>query len=184
MLLLLITILLIPALVDDDAGTAQLAPAGGFPTGSAPAGTPPPLTGTPREQADRLFDRIMTAAAGGDTIEARRFTPMAISAYGMASPLDADGLYHLAAVHLVAGDPASARATAEQILARNANHLLGLAVAGEAALQGGDSAAAGDYYARLLAAYDEEAARGLPEYEAHARSLPEFRAAAQRITDG
>lgn len=186
-LLLLIAILLVPALIDDDAGTAQLPSAGTFrggAAGTAPAGAPPPLTGTPREQADRLFDRIMSAAAAGDTTEARRFTPMAIGAYAMAAPLDADGLYHLAAVHLVAGDPASARATAEQILARNENHLLGLAVAGEAAAQAGDSAASRDYYERLLAAYDQEIARGLPEYEAHSRSLPGFRAAAQRIADG
>ena len=183
-LLLLIAILLVPALVEDDSGTAQIPPAGTFPAAGAPAGTPPPLTGTPREQADRLFDRIMTAASAGETAAARQFTPMAIAAYGMAAPLDADGLYHLAAVHLVAGDPASARMTAEQILASDQNHLLGLAVAGQAAARAGDSAAARDYYTRLLAAYDTEVARGLPEYEAHSRSLPEFRSAAQRITDG
>lgn len=184
-LLLLIAILLVPAFVEDDSGTAQIPTAGTFPTaGGAPAGTPPPLTGTPREQADRLFDRIMTAAAAGDTAGARQFTPMAIAAYGMAAPLDADGLYHLAAVHLVAGDPARARMTAEQILASDERHLLALAVAGQAAVQAGDSAAARDYYARLLAAYDAEVARGLPEYEAHSRSLPEFRSAAQRITGG
>lgn len=184
-LLLLIVILVVPALLDDDTRNAQNPAAGSFPgAGTAPAGTPPPLTGTPREQADRLFDRIMTAASAGDTSEARRFTPMAIDAYDMAAPLDADGLYHLAAVHLVAGDPANARATAERLLDRNENHLLGLAVAGEAAAHAGDSATARTYYERLLAAYDEELARGLPEYEAHSRSLPEFRAAAQRFTEG
>lgn len=184
-LLLLIAILLVPALVEDDSGTAQIPSAGTFPAaGGAPAGRPPPLTGTPREQADRLFERIMTAAAAGDTAGARQFAPMAIGAYGMAEPLDADGLYHLAAVHLVAGDPASARMTAERILANDENHLLGLAVAGEAAAHAGDSVAARRYYTRLLAAYDAEVARGLPEYEAHSRSLPEFRSAAQRITGG
>lgn len=181
-LLLLAIILLVPMLTRDSLGTAQpVAPgsASGFPSGS-----PPPLTGTPREQADQLFGRIMTEIGQGDTAAARRFTPMAVSAYGMAAPLDADGLYHLAAIHLVAGDPASARATAEQILADRPTHLLALAVAAEAAVAVGDSASARNYYQRLLAAYDDEVAQNLQEYEAHSRSLPGFRAAALRSTGG
>src|SRR5688572_12716046 len=43
------------------------------PTDDAAAGTPPQLTGTPREQADRLFNRIMTEQAGGDTAQAKFF---------------------------------------------------------------------------------------------------------------
>ena len=34
---------------------------------SGSGGTPPPLTGTPREQGDRLFNRIMGAREQGDT---------------------------------------------------------------------------------------------------------------------
>jgi hypothetical protein len=180
-LLLLTIILLVPMLADDEPGVRQVP--FGTASGVTP-GTPPPLTGTPREQADRLFTRIMTAAERGDTLEARRFTPMAIEAYSMAAPLDVDGLYHLAVVHLVAGNHAAARATAEQILTGSDSHLLGLAVAGEAATAGGDATAARDYYDRLLQAYDDELARGLPEYEAHSRSLPEFRATALRVTGG
>jgi hypothetical protein len=181
-LLLLIVILLVPALTDRSTVQRSAVP-GATPGGTAP-GTPPPLTGTPREQADRLFDRIMRARASGDAAEALRFTPMAIQAYGLAAPLDNDGLYHLASVHLVAGDPASARSTAEQILAGNDNHLLGLAIAGEAAVAAGDSAAARDYYSRLLAAYDTEVASGLQEYRDHSQVLPEYRATAQRIMGG
>jgi len=181
-LLLLIVILLVPAITDRSTAQRNGAPSA-LPVGSAP-GTPPPLTGTPREQADRLFDRIMRARARGDAAEALRFTPMAIQAYGLAAPLDNDGMYHLATVHLVAGDPASARSTAEQILAGNENHLLGLAIAGEAAAAAGDSAAARDYYARLLAAYDPQIASGLQEYRDHSQVLPEYRATAQRITGG
>lgn len=183
MLLLLIIILVVPMLTGNGANPQQstLGPAAS--PGVGP-GTPPPLTGTPREQADRLFNRIMTAAERGDSAEALRFTPMAINAYGMAAPLDHDGLYHLAIVHTVAGDYAAARATAEEILAADPNHLLGLAAAGEAAERAGDTAAARDYYGRLLAAYDDEVERGLQEYQDHAQSLPQFRAAAQRITRG
>ncbi|MBR9991230.1 MAG: zinc-ribbon domain-containing protein [Gemmatimonadetes bacterium] len=180
-LLLLIIILVVPLVTGTGARPSDqlLGPA----VPLAP-GTPPPLTGSPRDQADRLFDRIMTAAERGDTAEALRFTPMAIDAYGMAAPLDDDGRYHLAVVHLVAGNTDAAISTAEQILADNENHLLGLAVAGEASERAGNLAAARTYYGRLLAAYDAEVARSLPEYQAHMRSLPEFRANAQRITDG
>ena len=183
-LLLLIIILVIPMVTGDDGQTAQgpfSAPPG---MSGAASGTPPPLTGTPREQADRLFERIMTARERGDAAEATRFAPMAIDAYGMAAPLDADGLYHLASVHLVVGDHAAARSTAEQILDTNANHLLGLGIAGEAAEAAGDLAAARDYAARLLQAYDTEVTRDLPEYQGHSRVLPEYRTTAQRITGG
>ncbi|HEX2168274.1 MAG TPA: tetratricopeptide repeat protein [Longimicrobiales bacterium] len=174
MLLLLAGILLVPMLIDDGPGAAQpVAPASA--PGVVPPATPPPLTGTPREQADRLFTRIMTEIGQGDTAAARRFTPMAIGAYAMAAPLDADGLYHLAAIHLVAGDHASARATAERILAERPTHLLALAVAAEAAVAAGDSASARDYYQRLLTSYDGEVTQDLEEYEAHSRSLPGFR---------
>lgn len=181
-LLLLIVILLVPMLTDRSTAQGPLGQAAA-PVGAAP-GTPPPLTGTPREQADRLFDRIMRARARGDAAEALRFTPMAIQAYGLAAPLDNDGLYHLATVHLVAGDAAAARSTAGEILAGNANHLLGLAIAGEAAEAAGDSAAARDYYARFLAVYDSEVASGIQEYQDHAQVLPEYRATAQRIAGG
>jgi hypothetical protein len=181
-LLLLIIILVVPMLTGNGSASSPTSLGPAVPAGGA--GTPPPLTGTPREQADRLFNRVMTAAERGDTAEALRFTPMAIDAYGMAGPLDSDGLYHLAVVHMVSGDYATARSTAERILATDANHLLGLAAAGEAAERAGDRAAARGYYQRLLGNYDAEVARGLQEYEDHARSLPEFRAAAQRIVDG
>lgn len=181
-LLLLIIILVVPIITGTGARPSDQLMGPAVPMGAA--GTPPPLTGTPREQADRLFDRIMTAAERGDTAEALRFTPMAIDAYGMAAPLDDDGRYHLALVHMIAGNNDAAIATSEQILADNANHLLGLAVAAEASERAGDMDAARTYYNRLLQAYDTEIGRGLPEYEAHMRSMPEFRANAQRVTGG
>jgi hypothetical protein len=177
-LLVLILILLVPMLTDRDSS-----PAAPFtPMGGTTPGAPPPLEGTPREQADRLFNRIMTAREQGDTAGARRFTPMAIDAYRMAEPLDNDGLYHLAAVHIVAGDHAAARATADQLLTREPDHLLGLGAAAEAALLAGDSAAARAHYQRLLRAYDTESARGLQEYLDHARQLPELRETARQAT--
>src|SRR5688500_1583275 len=143
------------------------------------ARTPPPLTGTPREQADRLFNRIMTEYDEGDTANARFFAPMGIQAYQMAEPLDADGLYHVALIYNVVGQFTAARTAAERILADNPNHLLGLAAAAEAAHRAGDAAAARTFQQRFIRAYDAELARDLPEYRDHARILPEHLTAAR-----
>jgi hypothetical protein len=172
-LLVLVLVLLVPMLMggDDNVPAPGAAPFGAA-TGAAP-GTPPPLNGTPREQADRLFNRIMTARESGDTTSARFFAPMGIQAYQAAEPLDDDGLYHLATIHNVAGDHATARQVADRILARSPNHLLGLAAAAEAAEGAGDQQAARDYHRRLVEAYPTEIGKPLPEYQDHARILPE-----------
>lgn len=181
-LLVLILILVVPMITDRTDSASTQGPFVPNVVNGGTGGTPPPLTGSPREQADRLFNRIMTAREQGDTATALQFTPMAIDAYGMAEPLDNDGLYHLAAIHIIAGSHDLARSTADQILAREPNHLLGLSAAAEAADAAGDTAAARELYQRLLAAYDTESARGLQEYLDHARQLPELRETARRYT--
>lgn len=135
-------------------------------------GTPPPLTGTPREQADRLFNRIMQERESGDTARARFFLPMAISAYQGAAPLDPDGLYHLSVLQTYAGDAAGGSSTAEQIIAADPVHLLGLHAAATAALARNDRNAAGRFYQRLLDAYPTQRSRDLAEYRDHAGLLP------------
>jgi hypothetical protein len=145
---------------------------------------PPPLTGSVREQADRLFNRIMEARSQGDTEQMAFFLPMALTAYREAEPLDDDGLYHLSLLETAAGESAGARATAERVLARAPHHLLALAAAAEAAIAAGDTAAARDYYQRFLDAFDDERGRQLVEYLDHARILPEYRAAAEQHLGG
>jgi len=147
------------------------------PTATAQAGmdgavAAPPLTGTPREQADRLYDRIMRASTAGDSAEVAFFLPMALAAYRGAEPLDADGLYHLSVLEAAAGDYAAARATAERILETHPDHLLGLAAAARAARSAGAEDVARRLYGRLVEVYDAERARGLPEYADHAPILP------------
>lgn len=174
-LLLLIAIVLAVPLLRDDAPESGTPPVQDAPfAGSGAAGTPPPLSDNPRENADRLFNRIMNAWSANDTAQARQFTPMAIAAYDMAQPLDDDGLYHLAMIHNVAGDHAAARSTAEQVLAKNPDHLLALAAAIEATMST-DAAAARSYAQRFLDAYDSERARtDVPEYLDHDRVLPGY----------
>ncbi len=155
---------------------------GGDP-GAAPAATdaPPPLTGSPREQADRLFNLIMQNKEKGDTAKARFFVPMGVQAYGMAGDLDADGLYHLSLLQALGGSGQDALATARKILARAPDHLLGLAAAAEAAAAAGDRAAARTYYQQYLDKYAAEKGKTLPEYKDHAGVLPEYQAEAQRF---
>lgn len=133
---------------------------------------------SPREAADRLYDRIMRTASAGDTAGALGFAPMAVQAFQVAEPLDLDGLFHLGMIQQLS-DPEGALATARRMLEVEPDHILGLGLAGEAAAVLGDEAAARDYFTRLVRAYDAEYARTLPEYEGHRTVMPEMRAAAQ-----
>jgi hypothetical protein len=133
---------------------------------------------TPREAADRLFNRVMTAASTGDTAQAQRFLPMAIMAYQRVDTLDVDGRYHLAALQLVGHDYPAARAQADSILAASPTHLFGLFSAAAAEEGKGNAAGARDFYLRFIRAYDAEVAKKLPEYEEHSQGLPAMRAQA------
>ena len=64
---------------------------------------------SPRQAADRLFNRVMAASENGDTAEALQFAPMALQAYDNLGTLDNDARYHVALLHLTAGDIKSAR---------------------------------------------------------------------------
>ena len=183
-LVALIVVVLLPgASSAPGAASPQSAPmlSGGAETGapSADAG-PPPLTGTPREQADRLFNLIMENKEKGDTAKAKFFVPMGVQAYGMAGDLDADGLYHLSLLQALGGNGRDAVATAEKILAKSPAHLLGLAAAAQGAAQAGDVKAAQGYYRRFLDAYATESTKQLPEYRDHAAALPVYRADAEK----
>jgi tetratricopeptide (TPR) repeat protein len=142
--------------------------------------TPPALTGTPREQADRLFDRIMTTYEKGDTAQARFFLPMGMAAYQQAGDLDDDGLYHLALLQTAAGQYSDAIASTKKILAKDADHLLALGAAAEAAENAGDNTAAREYNEHFLRVYDVEKKKTKEEYVEHSRVLPQYEAAARK----
>jgi tetratricopeptide (TPR) repeat protein len=144
-------------------------------SGSAPG----PLTGTPREQADRLFNRVMSEREAGDTAQARFFVPMAVQAYEMAGGLDADGYYHVSLLHHTVGDYRAAIASAEKILATSPDNLLGLSAAAAAARAAGDDATARRYYQEFLRAYDVESKKTLPEYQDHGKMLPQLKLEAE-----
>ena len=171
------------ALERDEPGDTPLPdPAAGLTPG---AGTPPDLSSmTPREAADRLYDRIMRAASAGDSAEALAFLPMALDAYDLVVPLDADGHYHVSLLHALGGDYGMAREAADRALADAPNHLLLLGAAARAASELGDDDGANAYFARFLEAWESEQARGLEEYSMHAIPLAEMRQAAETRTGG
>jgi tetratricopeptide (TPR) repeat protein len=175
-----IVVLMLPALRGTSPSLVGNGPTAAAPfAGEGSMGTPPPLTGTPREQADRLFDRIMREREAGNLERAAGFLPMAIAAYNQAGELDADGLYHLSMLQSAAGDLPAARATAERILVAAPDHLLGLAAAADAAADAGDSATARKHWSHFLEVFDVESGKPLQEYLDHGRILPEYRATAR-----
>jgi tetratricopeptide (TPR) repeat protein len=185
----IVTVLLVLFLPRDTERVPAPAPQRGAPItgpqgqggGTGPMGG---LSGDMRTNADRLFNRVMRAAEQGNQAEVDQFVPMAIQAYGMVDGIDADGLYHLALLHLAAGDPEAARATAEQILARSPDHILALGVAASAEQEAGDLAAARELWNRLLEAYPDESTRSLREYQDHEVMLSEYRRLAEEATSG
>ena len=139
---------------------------------------------SPREAADRLFSRVMSAIEQGNSAEASSFLPMAIDAYGLARPLDEDGLYHLALLQGAAAQFTESLATAREGLERAPEHLLLLSAAGDAAFALDDEATATEYYTLLLEAWDREMALGRLEYTDHSRILPLVREDAETYLEG
>lgn len=188
-LIALIAVVLLPGAGSAPSSSASVTPsAPTFDAGASASGGvasmggdagPPALTGSPREQADRLFNLIMENKEKGDTAKARFFVPMGVQAYGMAGELDADGLYHLSLLQALGGSGKDAVATAERILAKSPDNLLGLAAAAEGAVTAGDAATAKAYYRRFLGAFSAEQGKQLPEYRDHASVLPQYQAEAR-----
>jgi hypothetical protein len=149
-------------------------------TGPAPTGAAAVdlSTMTPREAADRLFNRVMEGVSVGDTAQARGFLPMALAAYDRVGTLDLDGHYHVAVLHLVNEDAPAARAEADVILQEVPTHLFGLFTAAQAEEMRGNESEANELYRRFLANYETEVALARPEYLEHPQVLPSMRAEA------
>jgi tetratricopeptide (TPR) repeat protein len=181
-----VVILVVGVRMVQPAGPAAAPPAApAAPFAGGGGGTPPDLgTMTPREAADRLFNRVMTSVSQGDSAGAQAFMPMAIAAYDRARPLDHDGLFHLSLLNRTAGNLPDALANAEEVLEEDPRHLLALTAAAEAAAELGRSDEAAGYYRRVLESYDAEIGRGLPEYADHATFLQSVRGEAEAFLAG
>lgn len=136
---------------------------------------------SPREAADRLFDRVARADEAGDTAQVNFFGPMTIQAYANVTPLDADARLHLGLVQLALGNYAAADAQADSIASVARTHLFASLLRIRAAEQRGDPAAARRHYATLLQNYDAERARRAAEYDQHDAILVEARNQARNL---
>ena len=139
---------------------------------------------SPRQAADRLFNRVMAANERGDTVEALKFAPMALQAYDGLGTLDNDARYHVALNHMVGEDIKSTRAQLDKLRQSAPNHLLGIMLEHQIAERSGKKDSAARAYKAFLAAYDAEIAKGRAEYQDHQSSLERFHKAAQASMAG
>lgn len=122
---------------------------------------------SPQERADRLYNRVMLLATQGKIDSVQFFAPMALTAYQMLAPLNADQRYDMGRIGEVAGAFPLAKAQADTILRENPNHLLGLILEARLATLAGDTAQLHSYERRLVSAQKTELARKRDEYVRH-----------------
>lgn len=122
---------------------------------------------SPQERADRLYNRVMLLASQGKIDSVQFFAPMALTAYQMLSPLNADQRYDMGRIGEVAGALPLAKAQADTILQQNPNHLLGLILEARLATLAGDTTQLHSWERRLMAAEKAELARKREEYSRH-----------------
>lgn len=170
----LVAVVLVAAIAFQAGRTSQ--PRAEPPTAGAPSSGMPDLESmSPLEQADRLFNRVMTAHEQGDQASVDLFKPMALQAYAMLGTLDPDAHYHVGVMQVVTDEVDDARARADSIEARVAGHLFAFMLRHSAARMENDDAAAQEAYRGFLASYDREIAAGRQEYVDHQRAVEGFR---------
>ena len=179
-------IVAVVALFDQGSGGAAQAPTSPAMTSTAPAPAQAVdlANMSPRQAADRLFNRVMTASENGNSEEALRFAPMALQAYDNVGELDNDARYHVALLHLTTDDIKSARGQIDKLRQSAPNHLLGIMLEHQIAVRSGKKDSATRAYKAFLAAYDAEIATGRVEYQEHRGGLERFRTAAQASLAG
>ena len=119
---------------------------------------------SPQERADRLYNRVMLLASQGKIDSVQFFAPMALTAYQMLAPMNADQRYDMGRIGEVVGALPLAKAQADTILRENPNHLLGLILEARLATIAGDTAQLHSYERRLVAAQKAELAKKRDEY--------------------
>lgn len=161
--------------------TTGMSPAGDVPTSDrSPTRAPDISNLTPEEQAERLFNRVMTLFEQGDTARVQFLAPMAVEAFQRLPNITLDQRYHLGRIGSVTGVQPLASAQADTILRQRPTHLLGLILAAQGARMRDDEATARSYDRRLLAALDAEQKARLPEYAQHENDLTRAAESARR----
>lgn len=177
----LLAVLLVGALFWVARG-ANTPPAGvaAAPVAAAPAAEPMPTAAelaamSPTERFNRLYNRVMTAAEGGDAQTMQTLTPMALMAYQQLDTVDADARYHAALLKVHTGDTAGALALADSIVAETPAHLFGPVVRAMVARFSDDAAGVKAAETQFLQQWDAEMAANRREYGEHRTMLDDFR---------
>lgn len=145
-------------------GSAPFASAG---AGGGAMRAPDISSMSPRERADRLYDRVMRLASEGKGDSASFFATMAAQAYELLGPLDNDLKYDYGRMSEMAGNLDEAQKQSAAILASNPDHLLGLILGARVAQLRNDNAARVRLYRKLLAVEKTEQAKSIEEYQRH-----------------
>jgi hypothetical protein len=174
----LLTVVAITAVAYAARSPGAVAPA----TGSGGGGVAPDISNmTPKEQFDRLIDRITTAGEQGDTATLAKFWPMASGAYQNLPPgdRDNDARFHMGWLRVLAGQYAEAGALADTIMSVAPNHLLGYYLRGGIAQARGDTAGVRTVTAAFRSHFDAEIAKtDVSEYVQHRAMLDKFKQSA------
>ncbi|MBT5428519.1 MAG: c-type cytochrome [Rhodospirillaceae bacterium] len=137
---------------------------------------PPDLSKmTPREAADRLFNRVMAASERGNINEARRFAPMAVQAYELIENINLDGLFHLGLMNLIMENKKDVMSFAERIKNKIPNHLLALFLEYKVAVLLQDARQKNEIGRIFLKSYPEEIKIDREEYVAHRIPIEDLR---------
>lgn len=154
--------------------------AAGTPAATAPTAgaiAPDISNMTPREQFQRLADRVQAAVETGDQAQVTQFLPMVEGAYQNLLPgdRDIDARFHIALLRAQTGTPDAAKPEIDTIMTTVPDHLFGhylRAVVADVENRPADADAARQAFA---AAYQAQLASGLAEYDAHRPLLEQFR---------
>lgn len=130
---------------------------------------------TPRQAADRLFNRVMAAYENKDTAQAKQFAPMALEAYKLVETLDADAEYHVGLISYVLGNMDDVRKQIDILRKDSPDHLLASVLEIKVAKQAGDEKTVAETLAKAATVYDKEMQRKLPEYVAHRVTIETLR---------
>ena len=163
----------------DMANAGNAAPGGapaGDPGGPLPTGPAPDISAmTPAERFIRLNNRIMEAAARGDSAAVVNFTPMALGAYAQLDSVSNDERYHAAVLNAQVGRTAEALALTDTMLAVVPGYLLAYVIRADVAQYQNDRARAAAAMLAFDSAYAREIGTRRAEYVDHRNVLDEFR---------
>ena len=128
---------------------------------------------SPRQAADRLFDRAMREAEAGNDEQAAFFANMGLQAYArvVGPDLDSDARLHMGLLALAMADYERARREADAMLTEDSRDLFGLLLLIRIAEEQGDQEERTRQVEALREAVESGTDPDAPQFEAHANLI-------------